>query len=414
MIIGLTDKPVIRRDGKIRCGTGPKSGGMQNFPHFHMRDCPQLIPVLGETPKDIYFTFHTDTPNDIAKIDLRWYNATEALCMSQHNTMDTSKPIGQWAAYKGTQDVKGVTQEPFPGFARARKRQCGYKECPQYVKGDCGEHLFLNVMVPQYSMSSIFTLDSVSIEAVLNVLGLFEKVGTEFGGKFSGEIYRMYKKKIDSTFFDARSGQTRKSQPLVVAFEHVPYDRYLEMFGDKIPKDSLVALERLRSQNGLRTGSVYAGASLAALRAPALALPDSFEDDGSPSEQQALPAPATAPAPQTDMTAADVQGKTDEAAVLARANNEVLAPLFAELSQMTGVANSEENRIKAAKFIKSVDELVVYLKKRITENKQRLKAQAEAAVAAPATSEADVRDLAPPPATTAPAPDLDAVASPLF
>lgn len=386
MIIGLTDRPIIRRDGKIRCGTGPKSGGFNNPDHFQMRDCPQLIPILGDNPKEIYFTFHSDNPSEVAKIDLRLYRATELVCQSMHNTADKMKPIGQWAAYRGTQDVAGLTQEPYPGMKRTRKRACAYKECPQYIQESCGEHLFLNVMIPQYSMSSIFTLDSTSIEAVLNTLGMFEKVGTQFGGKFSGEIFKLYKKKIQSTFFDTRKGATAKSEPHTVAIEHVAYEKYLELFGGSIPKENLEALDRLRSRQGIRIHSIYAGAALVAANAPALAIagPDFDDMEGDTQNSQQL----------------QVQGptKADEDALKERANHVALLPLFDELSKLVGVENTELNRIKTARAIKSVDELVIYLKKKITEVKAKVKANQEkvappeepvaAAVATPASQPA--------------------------
>jgi hypothetical protein len=361
MIIGLTDKPQIRRDGKIRAGTGKNSGGLKNTEYFHMRDCPQLIAHLGDQPKEIYFTFHADTPNEIAKIDLRWYNATELLCQSMHNTADKSRPIGQWAAYKGLQDAEGCTQEAYPMIARSRKRACNYKQCRQYMTGDCGEHLFLNVMVPQYSMSSIFTLDSTSIEAILNILGLFEKVGTQFGGKFSGEIFRMYKKQIDTNFYNTASGKTQKGKQWVVHFEHVPFHQYIEKFGGVISPENLAALERLRSQTGLRTYSVYAGASLAALAAPAAVPAIGFDgldgEDAQPAISGGHPA-----------TSAFV---SDEEALLERANHAALTPLFEELSRLVGVENTETNRLKTARAIKSVEELVVYLKAKISEARKR-------------------------------------------
>lgn len=400
MIIGLTDKPVIRRDGKIRCGTGPKSGGFKNSPHFLLHDAPQLVPVLGKEPTEIFFTFHSDNPSEVAKIDLRWYSATKLLCQSMHNTTDRTKPIGSWAIYRGQNDVPGMTQEAYLGIPRSRKRQCDYKSCAQYQTGDCGEHLFLNIMIPQYSMGSIFTLDSVSILAVVNALGMFEKAGTQHGGKFSGEIYRLYKKEVDMDYFDTKQGKDVKRKTLVVHFDQVKYEDYLARFGEKISKENLTALEALRARGPVGNHSIYALASLASTQQAPLAIADNSFDEDVP----ALPAPEQSQAP--------LQTPDPDEQIKLRGNHAAVAPLFAELSNLVNVENSELNRFKVAKAVKSVEDLAQYLKAKISEAKKR-KASAEGlkgevvqpAQAAPLTQ-------APPPAVTNGA--THSIVSPLF
>jgi len=362
MIIGLTDKPVIRRDGKIRCGTGPKTGGFKNSPHFLLRDAEQLIPVLGAEPTEIFFTFHSDNPSEVAKIDLRWYSQTKLLCQSMHNTTDKTKPIGQWAVYRGQNEVPGMTQEPYLGLARTRKRQCDYKGCAQYQTGDCGEHLFLNIMIPQYSMGSIFTLDSVSILAVVNALGLFEKAGTQHGGKFSGEIYRMFKKEVESEFFDTNAGKDVKRKQLVVQFAQVNYQDYITRFGNKISPENMHALEALRARGHVGNRSIYSLASDLSRQQEPLALVDhSFEED-----LEALPSPEQVSAPLTPL------GGGDDKAIKDRGNHPALAALFVELSTLAKVDNSELNRYNVAKTVNSVENLATYLKAKIAEHKKRL------------------------------------------
>ena len=68
-IIGLTDKPIFRRDGKIRAGR--KNGNnLENLDHFLLHDAPALEPVLGKTPTEILFTIHSDDPNDFLKAEI--------------------------------------------------------------------------------------------------------------------------------------------------------------------------------------------------------------------------------------------------------------------------------------------------------------------------------------------------------
>ena len=218
-IIGLTDRPVLRRDGKIRAGK--KDGAkLVNTEHFLLHDAPELNGVLGETATEIFFTVHSDNPLDFMKSDLRWYSASQLLCMSMHNAPgDKGEDMGSVAAYFGTgQDLPGLRQQQFPRIQKARTRVCNYKSCPEYVQGKCTEHMFLDVLVPQCSMGAIFTLDSTSINAILNAHSTFTKAWTRYGGKLSGQIFRMYKKPGEIQY-QKQDGSTGKRDAPMVYFD---------------------------------------------------------------------------------------------------------------------------------------------------------------------------------------------------
>ena len=139
-IIGLTDRPLLRRDGKIRAGY--KEDGtnkLVNTDHFLLEDAPQLAGILGDTATEVYFTVHSDNPTDFMKTDLRWYNSSQLLCRSMHNAPDEKgQTMGSVAAYMGIgADVAGLQQRQFPGLAKSRVRVCNYKSCPNYVQQQC-------------------------------------------------------------------------------------------------------------------------------------------------------------------------------------------------------------------------------------------------------------------------------------
>jgi hypothetical protein len=250
-IIGLTDRPILRRDGKIRAGYKDEANGnkLVNTDHFILVDAPQLIDIYGDTAKEIFFTVHSDRADDFMKTDLRWYNASQLLCRSMHNSPDEhGKSMGSVAAYMGVNgDIVGLEQKPFPGLNKSRLRNCGYKRCPNHVKGDCSEHMFLDIIIPQYSMGGIFTLDSTSINAILNAHSTFAKAWTRYGGKLTGQIFKMYKKPGEIQY-QKKDGSAGKREAPMVWFDMVNFDEYEAKFKNNIRSDDWEALMNLRNR----------------------------------------------------------------------------------------------------------------------------------------------------------------------
>lgn len=362
MIKGLTDALVFRRDGKIRAGAkDEKTGYPKNFPHFLLHDAPQLIPVLGETPEEIYFTVHSDSLDQVFQPDLRWYTKSELVCKSMHDYKEpaTGVSMGSVAAFfKVGVEVPGLAQKQFPGIARSRVRQCAYKSCPDYVSGNCSEHMFLNVLIPQYSMGALFTLDSTSINAVINVLSGFQKAALRYQGKLSGQIYRLYKKKVPINF-PQKDGSMSKRDTDVVHMETVSFAEYEAKFKEKISPEDWDSLMFLRNRPFSQAPIV----GQAALTAPenSAALLEAAEQAGAEFE---APAPA--------LTASAAQG--DEDAIRERANDPAAAPYFAEIAGLVEKPNSEELRMATARNFPTVQRMVDYLKTRIKDAKKAQKA----------------------------------------
>ena len=250
-IIGLTDRPILRRDGKIRAGYKDEANGnkLVNTEHFILVDAPQLTSIFGETATEIYFTVHSDTAEDFMKSDLRWYNASQLLCRSMHNSPDEhGRPMGAVAAYMGVNgDVAGLQQKPFPGLNKSRLRNCGYKSCANYLKGDCSEHMFLDIIIPEYSMGGIFTLDSTSINAILNAHSTFGKAWTRYGGKLTGNIFKMYKKPGEIQY-QKKDGSMGKRDAPMVYFDMVNFEDYEKHFKDRIRSEDWESLMNLRNR----------------------------------------------------------------------------------------------------------------------------------------------------------------------
>jgi len=340
MIIGLTDKPLLRRDGKIRAGFKDEKGNPKNSPHFLLHDAPQLIPILGETPTSIMFTLHSDVPEESMQDDLRYYKKHELVCKSMHGAKDLDgNDMGAVAAYMAFGNDPGVSQVPFPHVQGARVRKCQYKSCPDYIKSMCGEHMFLNVMIPHYSMGAVFTLDSASILALMNTVSALQKAQIRYGGKLSGQIFRMFKKEVPVPYeYNGKKG-TRPAP--VVHVESVDFETYIREYGEKISAEDMLSLQALR-------GRPYT-------RVVGFSLP-------SPEVAQ-LEAPAT----QTMLSAPQ---PTEEDILRERANHEAAAPLFEQLCQLTGKTNSEEIRVATAKAFADVNSMVAVLQKKLKEAKK--------------------------------------------
>lgn len=358
MIKGLTDTLALRRDGKVRAGAkDEKTGFPKNFPYFLLHDSAQLIPVLGENPTEIFITVYSDDLRHSFQPDLRLYTKSELVCKSMHDYVNpkTQLNMGSVAAFfKVGQEVQGLTQEQFPGVARSRIRQCSYKSCPDYVNGNCTEHMFLNFMVPQYSMGSLFTLDSTSINAVINVLSCFQKAALRYQGKISGQIYRLYKKSAPINFQN-KDGSMSKRDTDVVHMEVVSFAEYEAKFRSQISPEDWDALMFIRNRG------IYKDAA------------DPAALVGASESAELLEASAQASAPQLTTSLTNSAAQTDEDAVKLRANDPTVAPLFAEIALILGKENSEELRMATAKAFPDVQSLVTYLKNRIKETKKATK-----------------------------------------
>ena len=339
MIIGLTDSINFRRDGKIRSGTrDDASGKMDNFPYFLLHDAPQLIPVLGEHPTEVYFTVPTDRVNLFFRPSLRWYTKNELMCVSTH---EIGRPI---AAYHAFGDAPGVKQNPHPVRPKARERSCMYKSCQQYQEGKCFEHFFLDMIIPQYSLGSVFTLDNTSINAVLNVDSAIKKGLLATGGKLTGQVFRLYKKTIEVDYTDLAKSKKYKREMPVIHMDFVPWNYVPESIKGSISTDNMAALD------GLKSGSFKLTFTL-----PAPDQDPQLEDMGAH--------PIGLPSPEEQTTEAE--------AMNVRANDPLVIQYLDELSALTGATNSEENRIKLAKFVTppTVEGIITYVKSRIQKEK---------------------------------------------
>lgn len=364
MIIGLTDKPKLRRDGKIRCGK--KEGNkLVNLDHFLLHDAPGLAASLGEEfPKEIYFTVYTNNTEEIFRPSLRWYNANELLCHSMHNALDNNGiSLGAVANYTSLGDIEGVSQIPFPRMNRGRIRACKYHACPQYMQGQCSEHMFLDIMIPQHSMGSVFTFDSTSIKALQNTMSAFEKAAIKYGGSFKGQIFKAFKADDTGSFVNKNNGKTTKTDIKVLQFEVVDFGWYEANFKNKIKEDDWNALLALRSKSSIGLGALALAApaddDAPALNAPAAAL-------------QAPSGTTTQTQPATNFT----DSKANEDAVKTRANDPTAAQFFTELAKLMNRANTEEVRIATARNFSTAGAMISYLQNKIKEEKKKQSAAA--------------------------------------
>jgi Recombination directionality factor-like len=280
------------------------------------------------------------------------------VCKSMHDYVNpkTQQNMGSVAAFfKVGQEVSGLTQEQFPGMARSRVRQCAYKMCPDYISGNCTEHMFLNLMVPQYSMGALFTLDSTSINAVINVLSCFQKSALRYQGKISGQIYRLFKKKAPINFQN-KDGSMSKRDTDVVHMENVSFAEYEAKFRSQIAPEDWDALMFIRSRGvGLNPSD---SANIAAL----------------PSQSQELIEAADQSAPaQLTTSLTNAAAQTDEDAIKLRAEDPAVSKYFEEISALVGKENTLEIRMATAKAFPDVQALATYLKNKIREHKKSKK-----------------------------------------
>lgn len=362
MIKGLTDTLVLRRDGKIRAGFKEEGdrGALKNTPFFLLHDSPQLIPVLGENPAEIYFTVYSDDLRAVARDDLRLYSKTELICLGN----------GETAAYFANGEVAGVRQKQHPLFNKSRERACMYKQCPEYMNGQCSEHIFLDMVIPQYSMASVFTLDNTSINGLLNILSALQKAQLKYAGKLSGQIFRLFKQDMELNYQDPRSGRRGKAPRPVVHMESVSFQEYEAKFRDKVKPEDWEALMALRGRPSMAQVSL-------SLEAPQETQQLTHQSVGQ------LPAPEV----------------SDEEVIRARANDPLVLPLFEELAALRGKPNTEEARFNTAKMVPSVQTLVEWLKRAIAADKKKQAAKVEEK--APQTQEQEAATPVPPPTAAA-------------
>lgn len=393
MIKGLTDQVQLRRDGKIRAGKKNAQGYPENSPHFLLHDAEQLVPALGPKPTEIYFTVPSDDLQRFYRDDLRLYNKNELVCRSMHDFIDPKdgKKMGSVAAFmKVGVDAAGLRKEQFPGIARAFVRNCAYKACPDYIKGDCGEHMFLDMIIPQYSMGALFTLDSVSINAILNAMSTFSKAHGRYQGKLAGQIFKLFKKK-DSINFPDKSGNLSRRETDVVDVANVSFAEYEAKFKDSIDPIDWEALLFIRNRpvSAAGFGQIQSATTL------------QLEASGDYEVEEVTQAQIAAP--QSPLAKVEAQAQTDAERAKAIGNDPSIAKFFAEIALLMGKENTEDARTKTAMAYPSVERLGEYLSMKIKEFKKNQKA-AKGAQAIKAPPKADVIEAKP--VTTAPAQPL--------
>lgn len=396
MIYGMTDQPDFVRNGKIRAGAKDDRGIPRNSPHFLLHEVPELIPILGNTPDEIYFTVLAHNINYSFRSNLAWYTKSELVCRSYHGHKDpvTGENMGAVAAFtKVGVEVQGLSQKPFPGVQRSRIRNCAGKACPDYIRGDCGPHMLLDMVIPQYSMTNIFTFDSTSVIALKHVWGAFCSSFVGVRGKFAGQIYKLYKTKSD-VGFQNKDGSMSKRETDVVHMIYVPIEEYEAKFRATIRPDNWEILMDIR--NG-RLAPEFSGLLIGAPADAAVDLVPQLE---------AAKTDATSTSPQPMTPASEAPAQSDADAIKQRANDPAVAPFFAEIALLKGKENSEEARISTAAAFPDVQSLVTYLKNRIKESKKAVK-DVKAAPKAAVTHQA-------PPPTPAPAQAGAAATGPLF
>ena len=357
-IKGLTDVTQTRRVGKIRAGfKDEKNRDMpKNTPYFLLHDAPGLSEVLGEKPGEIYFAAYAHDYQQIARDDLRQYRASELVCLGD----------GQQAAYFATGNAPYVRQASHPDYTRARARDCNYRNCPDFQQGLCSEHVSLDMVIPQHSMLSVYTLDNTSINAVLNIMSTLKHVSRMKLGYIGGEIFRLYKQDVELSY-ETGSGQRKKAPKPVVHLEHVPFEHYEKRFKAEIKSDDWLVLMCLRQE------AAYARMGK---------MPQLYAELGYTLPPGQLAAPATTQAlPPPDPTVADTPAPAptqeyDHVGELA--NHPVVIALFEELAQLRGKANTEEARRESAVGMPDTQALIDRLKRVIASDKKKLAARAQA------------------------------------
>ncbi len=357
-IKGLTDVTQTRRVGKIRAGyKDEKNRDMpKNTPYFLLHDAPGLTECLGEKPGEIYFAAYAHDYTQIARDDLRQYRASELVCLGD----------GQQAAYFSAGNAPYVRQAAHPDYNRARVRDCNYRKCPDFMQGNCSEHVSLDMVIPQHSMLSVYTLDNNSINAVLNVMSTLKHVSRMKLGYIGGEIFRLYKKDVELNY-ETSSGQRKKAPKPVVHLEHVPFEFYEKNFKEQIKSEDWLILMCLRQEAAYaRMGKMPQLYAELGYTLPAGQLE-------APPTTQALPAPD--PTEAEPSTHSPVQ-EYDHIGEMA--NHPVVIGLFEEIAQLRGKENTEETRRASAAGMPDAQALIERLKRVLAADKKKLAARAQA------------------------------------
>ena len=349
MIKGLTDTDFdLRRAGKIRAGHEKSDNKLgKNAAHFFLRDAQELIPVLGEDPEEIYFAAVTHDLEKIAVQDLRLYRGGVLTCLGD----------GESAAYYGKNDVANVKQRPHETRKHARERTCMFTKCPEYISKECKQHVFLNMVIPQYSMNAVFSLESVSINMLIDAVSVLKLVSRNYNGFIGGQIFRLFKHKT-------RGGPYKKELD-TVGLEYIPFEQYEAKFRHAISNENWFALVNLREEaaylaakarleRNQRYSEMVASLSLNPVNtdqvfnaAPAVA---TFSAQGYEPAEPEPEAPAADPA-------------------LELANDPTVVALFDELAEILGRPHTEQSRIDAAR--KKGDSIVVWLKQTIETTRKK-------------------------------------------
>ena len=350
-IIGFDDTLRLRRNGKIRAGyKDEKSNKPVNTDFFMLHDAPGVAASIGDKPTEIFFTVYTDNIDDICYTDLRWYNTSQLMCRSMHGAPDADGvDMGAVAAFKGVGvDVKGLQQRPFPRVDEARVRTCAYKACPEYIKGLCGEHMFLNFMIPQHSMAELFTLDSVSVNAILNAKDVLYKSMLR-NSRISGQIFKMYKAPGEISY-QKKDGSKGKAEAQMVYFSNVDFNEYENRFKSQIKPEDWEALMNIRSPH-------YALGASRQVAAPPM------RDELTGSRQAQLES--------TSVLSTKLIDNSDEEQLKLKAMDPVLTPYFDELGRLLGKEPTEKIRMATMREIPTVEAGVLYLKNKIKEQKKK-------------------------------------------
>lgn len=341
-IYGCTDTGGPQWAGTIRAGRMVSLGGGKerpdNSPHFLLHDAPGLSSVLGDTPKEIFFTVRSDNIESVAPSELAYYTKSELVCRGD----------GRSAAFFSTGNPSGVSSEQVPGV-RARKRVCAYTSCPDYVSGNCTEHVTLNMVIPEFSMTAVFKFPSVSIRALKSIRGTLANVRVGIpDNKLCGEIFVLYKAKEEVKFFDQKSAKTSSRETDVVGIRHIPWavvEREHKAWLSKLSPETFAVLSAWRNMKYGRIDEI-AGAQVV----PQIEATGSTAAQLPPPSRQSLPDP-----------------ESEEKVLLQRANDPVVMPWFDKIAALTGKQNSEAIRLSTVRAATSrgvVDSagLIDYLK----------------------------------------------------
>jgi len=355
MIHGFTDRFLARYDGKIRAGyRDPSTGYPKNAPHFLLHDAPQLIPILGNNPKEFFCSFLFDDLEAVVPNSLAYYKKSGLVCRGD----------GQNAAYYETPNgnIHGLTNKPHPSIPGAFQRRCDFKDCPDLISRNCKPSFKLNIIIPQYSAMSIFALPNTSYNGLTNVVDCLQKAFVRNNRKLAGHIFRIYKKEVEVRYMNTKSGKVEQKEHFVVAMEYVDGPKAQHLLGTTVKSEDLKLLESFRSRPPIN-GNEFKNL---------LALDDESDDVG-----EALPPPVNIGAALLTNEPVNKNGDSDWATL---ANSPILADLFAKCASYAGIENTEAARIATVKHTKgNIQQAHDILKDKLKKYEKAAKEKVEAA-----------------------------------